>query len=145
MPPAGELTPAGAASPRRGPGGAYASLGAAARWLGWLNAIGALAELGFSLGVLGADVAPPDLSLPLAVFLAGVLASGLAMLCWGLAQACPGRCGGNWARLAGVLGGIAYLAALGAFAGGCWLSAGLAFDAVDGQVGAVYTAHATGR
>lgn len=142
MPPAGELTPAGAASPRRGPGGAYASLGAAARWVGWLNAIGALVELGFTLGVLGADVAPPDLTLPLAVFLAGVLAGGVAMLCWGLAQACPGR-SGNWIRLAAVLGGAAYLVGLAAFAGGCWLSAELAFDAADSQMGTSYTVHAT--
>ncbi|MBV7482454.1 hypothetical protein [Bordetella sp. BOR01] len=122
-------------------GGAYAPLGAAARWLGWLNAIGALVELGFSLGVLGADVAPPDLSVPLAVFLVGVLACGSAMLCWGLAQAA--RVEGRCSRAAAWLGAIAYIVALAAFVAGCWLSAGLAFEASDSQVGAAYTAHAT--
>jgi len=139
MPAAGELTPA-VGAPR---GGTYAVLGSAARWLGCLNAIGALAEVGFSLGVLGADVAPPDLSQPLAWFLAGVLACGLALLCWGVAQV--GAAGGQSGRRAGVglwLGAVAYAAGLLAFAGGCWISAGLALEAADDYTGASYTVNA---
>ncbi|HYG42592.1 MAG TPA: hypothetical protein VEA17_06695 [Bordetella sp.] len=113
-------------------------MGSAARWLGWLNAIGALVEVGFALGVLGADVAPPDLSVPLAIFLTGVLAGASAMLCWGLAQAA--RAGSRCSKAATWLGAIAYIVAMGAFVAGCWLSAGLAFDAADSQVGAAYTA-----
>lgn len=125
--------------------GAYALLAAAARWLGWLNAIGALVEMGFSLGVLGADVAPPDLTLPLAIFLAGVVACGGAMLCWGLAQVGasaerpPRRC----VAAAVWLGAAAYIFSLLAFAAGCWLSAGMAFDAAGDSMGAAYTVHAT--
>ena len=139
MPAAGELTP-GADAAR-----AYAPLGAAARWLGWLNAIGALVEVAFSLGVLGADVAPPDLGLPLAVFLVGVVACGAAMLCWGLAQAGisaarpPRRC----MAVAVWLGALAYIVSLAAFAAGCWLSVGVAFDASGDSIGTAYTVRAT--
>ncbi len=139
MPAAGELTP-GADAAR-----AYAPLGAAARWLGWLNAIGALVEVAFSLGVLGADVAPPDLGLPLAVFLVGVVACGAAMLCWGLAQAGmsaarpPRRC----MAAAVWLGALAYIVSLAAFAAGCWLSVGVAFDASGDSIGTAYTVRAT--
>ena len=139
MPAAGELTP-GADAAR-----AYAPLGAAARWLGWLNAIGALVEVAFSLGVLGADVAPPDLGLPLAVFLVGVVACGAAMLCWGLAQAGmsaarpPRRC----MAVAVWLGALAYIVSLAAFAAGCWLSVGVAFDSSGDSMGTAYTVHAT--
>ncbi|MCD0505716.1 hypothetical protein [Bordetella petrii] len=117
---------------------AFVSLGAAARWLGWLNAMGVLIELGFTLGVLGADIAPPDLTFPLALFLGGVLACGLAMLCWGVAQMGVGP---RSAMLAGGLGALAYLLALFAFVAGCWLSVGVAVD-IDSQVGAAYTVSA---
>ena len=138
MPAAGELTSA------RGRCGAYALLGAAARWLGWLNGIGALVGVGFSLGVLGADVAPPDLTMPVALFLAGVIACAGAMLCWGLAQvaASAGRPARRCVTVAVWLGVAAYIASLLAFAAGCWLSAGLAADAAGDPMGAVYAARA---
>jgi len=141
MPAAGELTPAPDTARR----GAYELLAAAARWLGWLNAIGALVEVGFSLGVLGADVAPPDLALPLAIFLTGVLACGGAMLCWGLAQvgASVRRPLRRCVSAAAWLGAAAYIIGLLAFAAGCWLSAEMAFDAAGDSMGTAYTAHAT--
>ncbi|GAB1578601.1 hypothetical protein [Bordetella petrii] len=120
-------------------GSSCAALAAASRWLGWLNAIAVLGELGFALGVLGSDVAPPDLTMPLACFLVGVVASGLSMACWAWGA------GGAEERPVGVsglarwVGLLAYLLALAAFVVGCWLSAGLAFEAEAGDVDAGYT------
>jgi len=122
----------------------YALLSAATRWLGGLNAIGALAEVGFSLGVLGADVAPPDLSIPLAMFLSGVLACGLALLCWACAQLAAGAGRARRSiRMAAGGGGLFYVIGLLAFAAGCWLSAALGQDMGGESMGAVFAASAT--
>ncbi|WP_198299197.1 hypothetical protein [Bordetella genomosp. 13] len=109
-------------------GAPYALLGAAIRMAGWLNGLAALALAGFSLGVIGGDVAPPDdLQVPLTFFLGGLLATGLAALMAFLAQLgwlrrrsdgrVPVRC-----RFALLLGLLAYLVALAGFGGGCWTS-----------------------
>lgn len=140
MPAAGELASASV----RPCGTAYALLSSATRWLGGLNAIGALAEVGFSLGVLGADVAPPDLSMPLAMFLSGVLACGLALLCWAGAQlACCGGRTRQGIRMAAGVGGLFYVMGLLAFAAGCWWSAALGLDMGGDSMGAVFAASAT--
>lgn len=125
--PAAGLTPI---SPATASGQGYAVLGLAARWLGCLNALGALAVVGFVLGVLGADVAPPDLSFPLAIYLAGVLASGLAMLSWGMAQTsgAAGRGSSRGVSAANWIGVVAYATGLLAFAAGCWASAELGVE-----------------
>ena len=116
-------------------GNSCATLAPAARWLGWLNAIAVLGELGFALGVLGSEVAPPNLAVPLACFLAGVVASGLSMVCWSWGADEAGR---RWLAPARWAGLLAYLLALAAFVAGCWLSAGLAFEADAGDVDAGY-------
>lgn len=123
----------------------YVLLGSAARWLGWLNGIGALVGVAFGLGVVGADVAPPDLSLPLAVFLLGVLSCGVALLCWGLAQALQGTgsAGFRWVALANWLGALAYLTGLLAFGAACWASFSLGFAVDVEPMGVLFAANAT--
>lgn len=75
--------------PRSGQGRAgamaFALFAGAFRLLAWINGGAALVLVFFMLGVIGSDVAAPDLQAPLALYLAGFL----------------GACGGSAVRLAG--------------------------------------------
>ena len=97
------------------------------RVLVWLNGAAALALVAFSLGIVGGDIAAPDLQLPLALFLAGLLSSCLGLLFAYLAQVSLLRQGytghltrGHWpgqllAMACFLLGALAFCAA-------CWFS-----------------------
>ncbi len=101
------------------------------RFLGWLNGAAALVLVGFTLGVVGGDVAAPDLQIPLLLFLAGLMLACLGVLFAYLAQVSLLRQGynghltrGHWP--AQLLAMICYLASALAFCGACWLASGQA-------------------
>lgn len=131
-------------------GAPYALFGAAIRMAGWLNGVAALALACFSLGIVGGDVAPPDeLQMPLAWFLIGLLATGLAAVLALLAhlgwvrRRADGRVSLR-CRVALGLALAAYLAALAGFGLGCWTSLSDGSSADDGgqdasPAGAFYT------
>ena len=64
----------------------FALLAGAFRFLGWLNGGAALGLAAFSLGIVGGDIAAPDLQLPLLLLLAGLLLACLGVLFAYLAQ-----------------------------------------------------------
>lgn len=108
---------------------AFSLLAGAFRFLGWLNGGAALALVAFSLGIVGGDIAAPDLQLPLALFLAGLLVSCLGLLFAYLAQVSLLRQGytghltrGHWP--AQLLAMICYLLGALAFCAACWFSLG---------------------
>jgi hypothetical protein len=101
------------------------------RFLGWLNGGAALALTGFSLGIVGGDVAAPDLQWPVELLLAGLLASCLGALFAYLAQVSLLRQGytGHLTRAhwpAQVLAALCYVLSALAFCAACWLAAGQA-------------------
>ncbi|CAB3693860.1 MULTISPECIES: hypothetical protein [Achromobacter] len=115
----------------RSSGLSFSLLAGAFRFLGWLNGGAALALVAFSLGIVGGDIAAPDLQLPLALFLAGLVASCLGLLFAYLAQVSLLRQGytghmtrGHWP--AQLLAMICYLLAALTFCAACWFSLGQA-------------------
>ncbi|MGN6580263.1 MAG: hypothetical protein ACTHJ1_09805 [Bordetella sp.] len=98
------------------------------------NGAAALLLTSFSLGIVGADTASPDLSEPLGYFLAGLGACGLAQLLVFVTQLRQAR----RMRLSLAPGGhlgltLAVLAFVGGVAGfglGCWSASGI--DTSDG-------------
>ncbi|WZB70725.1 hypothetical protein WJ968_36625 [Achromobacter xylosoxidans] len=77
--------------PRSGQGRAgamaFALFAGAFRLLAWINGGAALVLVFFMLGVIGSDVAAPDLQAPLALYLAGFLGACGGLLFGWLAQA----------------------------------------------------------
>jgi len=115
----------------RASGLSFSLLAGAFRFLGWLNGGAALALVAFSLGIVGGDIAAPDLQLPMALFLAGLVAACLGLLFAYLAQVSLLRQGytghmtrGHWR--AQLLAMICYLLAALAFCAACWFSLGQA-------------------
>ncbi|MGV2865523.1 hypothetical protein [Achromobacter sp. ESBL13] len=116
---------------RRSSGMSFALLAGGFRFLGWLNGASALVLVAFSLGIVGGDIAAPDLQLPLALFLAGLLVSCMGLLFAYLAQVSLLRQGdighvtrGHWPTQ--LLAMICYLLGALAFCAGCWFSLGQA-------------------
>lgn len=115
----------------RSSGLSFSLLAGAFRFLGWLNGGAALALVAFSLGIVGGDIAAPDLQLPLALFLGGLVASCLGLLFAYLAQVSLLRQGytghmtrGHWPTQ--LLAMICFLLAALAFCAACWFSLGQA-------------------
>ncbi|APX73459.1 hypothetical protein QEP16_21060 [Achromobacter insolitus] len=115
----------------RASGLSFSLLAGAFRFLGWLNGGAALLLTGFSLGVVGGDIAAPDLQLPLALLLGGLLVGCLGLLFAYLAQVSLLRQGynghltrGHWP--AQLLAMFCYLVSALAFCAACWLAAGQA-------------------
>jgi len=107
----------------------FALLAGAFRFLGWLNGGAALGLAAFSLGIVGGDIAAPDLQLPLLLLLAGLLLACLGVLFAYLAQVSLLRQGytGRLSRAhlpAQVLAMLCYVVSALAFCAGCWLAAG---------------------
>ncbi|MFY2645331.1 hypothetical protein ACOTDF_27490 [Achromobacter insuavis] len=107
----------------------FALLAGAFRFLGWLNGGAALGLAAFSLGIVGGDIAAPDLQLPLLLLLAGLLLACLGVLFVYLAQVSLLRQGytGRLTRAhlpAQVLAMLCYVVSALAFCAGCWLAAG---------------------
>ena len=115
----------------RAAGSPFALLAGAFRLLGWLNGGAALGLTAFALGMVGGDIAAPDLQLPLLSLLAGLLLACLGAVFAYLAQVSLLRQGYN-GRLtrahlpAQALALLCYLASALAFCVGCWLAAGQA-------------------
>ncbi|EFF76247.1 hypothetical protein [Achromobacter piechaudii] len=114
---------------RRSSSMSFALLAGGFRFLGWLNGGAALALVAFSLGIVGGDIAAPDLQLPLALFLAGLLTSCMGLLFAYLAHVSLSRQGdighatrGHWP--AQLLAMICYLLAAVAFCAACWFALG---------------------
>lgn len=125
----------------RAGGMSFSLFSGAFRFLGWLNGVAALILVGFSLGVVGGDIAAPDLQVPLALLLAGLLATCLGLVFAYLAQVSLLRQGytghltrGHWP--AQILAVICYLLSALAFCAACWLAAGQAVS--DSPQMAVY-------
>lgn len=117
--------------------GVFLLLGGALRWVGWLNGLASLLLMAFSMGIVGGELAPPDLTWPLSFFLAGLLSTALAFLLFALLRAIApgeGRRLSLWFFLVLVLALLAYAAAIAGFAGGCWLSLGAGPGADTGDV-----------
>lgn len=115
----------------RASGMSFSMLSGTFRLLGWLNGAAALGLVGFSLGVVGGDIAAPDLQAPLALLLAGLLATCLGLVFAYLAQVSLLRQGytghltrGHWPAQA--LAVLCYLFSALAFCAACWLAAGQA-------------------
>lgn len=113
----------------RASGLSFALLSGAFRFLGWLNGGAALVLVGFSLGIVGADIAAPDLQIPLVLFLAGFALACLGVMFGYLAQVSLLRQGynghltrGHWP--AQLLAMLCHLASAMAFCAACWLAAG---------------------
>ncbi|AVJ27059.1 hypothetical protein [Achromobacter spanius] len=113
----------------RANGTSFALLAGAFRFLGWLNGGAALVLVGFSLGIVGSDIAAPDLQIPLLLFLAGLVLAGLGVAFAYLAQVSLLRQGynghltrGHWP--AQLLALLCYVASMLAFCGACWFSVG---------------------
>lgn len=107
----------------------FTLLAGAFRFLGWLNGGAALGLAAFSLGIVGGDIAAPDLQLPLLLLLAGLLLACLGVLFAYLAQVSLLRQAytGHMTRAhlpAQVLAMLCYLVSALAFCAGCWLAAG---------------------
>lgn len=115
----------------RSTGMAFSLLAGAFRLLGWLNGGASLALVAFSLGIVGGDIAAPDLQLPMALFLAGLLACCLGLVSAYLAQVSLLRQGytghlthGHWpGQLLAIV--CCLLSAL-LFCAACWFSLGQA-------------------
>ncbi|AUT47148.1 hypothetical protein [Achromobacter sp. AONIH1] len=133
--------------PRSGQGRAgamaFALFAGAFRLLAWINGGAALVLVFFMLGVIGSDVAAPDLQAPLALYLAGFLGACGGLLFGWLAQASllrqgdtlrPGR--RHWPAQA--LAVLFYVVSALCFCAACWLAAGSAATA-DASVTTGYT------
>jgi len=115
----------------RAAGMPFALLAGAFRFLGWLNGAAALGLAAFSLGMVGGDIAAPDLQLPLFLLLAGLLTACLGAMFGYLAQVSLLRQGYNGRVTRGhlpaqTLALLFYVASALAFCAGCWLAAGQA-------------------
>ncbi len=95
------------------------------RLLGWANGIALLLALSFVLGIVGADVDPPDLQEATLAYTAGVACSAVGLLFSYLSHFClfrqiaAGRAGrGHWLPM--LISVVAYLCAVAAFVLGCW-------------------------
>ncbi|OWT77218.1 MULTISPECIES: hypothetical protein [unclassified Achromobacter] len=95
------------------------------RLLGLANGIALLLVLSFSMGIVGADIDPPDLQEAALAFTGGLACGALGLLFSYLAhfslfrQIAAGRAGrGHWLPM--VIGVLAYLCAVVAFVLGCW-------------------------
>lgn len=115
----------------RANGTSFALLAGAFRFLGWLNGGAALILVGFTLGIVGPDIAAPDLQIPLLFFLAGLVLAGLGVAFAYLAQVSLLRQGysghltrGHWP--AQLLALICFVASMLAFCAACWFAAGQA-------------------
>lgn len=107
----------------------FALLAGAFRLLGWLNGGAALGLVAFVLGMVGGDIAAPDLQLPLFFLLAGLLVACLGVLFAYLAQVSLLRQGytgrlGRGHLPAQILAMLCYVASALAFCAACWLAAG---------------------
>ncbi|HEY0294639.1 MAG TPA: hypothetical protein VGC69_04800 [Bordetella sp.] len=117
------------------------------RMIAALNGLASLMLTAFSLGILGGDVDPPDLSEPLEYFLAGFGACGLALLLIFLTQLWRehrqrlGRTPGG--RLGLILAVLAFAGGVAGFGMGCWVSADASAD--DGQGDGTPTAYTAGK
>ena len=125
----------------RANGLSFSLFSGAFRFLGWLNGAAALVLVGFTLGVVGGDIAAPDLQIPLLLFLAGLLLACLGVMFAYLAQVSLLRQGynghltrGHWPAQA--LAMLCYLGSALAFCGACWLATGQAVS--DLQQSTVY-------
>lgn len=98
------------------------------RLVAGLNGFAALMVTAFSLGILGSDVDPPDLSMPLGYYLTGFCACGVALLLVFLMQLSRerrqrlGREPGG--RLGLALAVLAFAGGVAGFGMGCWVSVG---------------------
>ena len=97
----------------------------------WSNGLGVVLVLGIGLNVFALDVSALWLRLPLALYLAGVLLSGVGLVWTGLAQGVRARqCGPGQVRrfhwIPSLLAVVCYALALLAFATGCWATLGIA-------------------
>lgn len=106
----------------------FSLLVGAFRFLGWLNGGAALVVTAFLLGIVGGEVAAPDLQLPLELLLGGLLASCLGLLFAYLAQVSLLRQGytGHLTRAhlpAQLLAMFCYLLSALAFCAACWVAA----------------------
>jgi hypothetical protein len=117
------------------------------RFVGWINGIAALMLLGFSLGVVGGDVDPPDLRQAIVAYAMGLAACAVGMLFSYLAHFCvfrqiaAGRAGrGHWLPM--VFAAVAYCASVAAFVVGCWSAATASANTQQDDV-AYRTHHAT--
>ncbi|HEX7748172.1 MAG TPA: hypothetical protein VF445_05410 [Bordetella sp.] len=125
----------------------YKQFTAMLRLIAAFNGAAALLLTAFSLGIVGADTASPDLSEPLSYFLAGLGACGLAQVLLFLAQLRRAR----RMRLSLAPGGhlglaLAILVFAGGVAGfglGCWSASGI--DASDSGQATNTTAVYAGR
>jgi hypothetical protein len=115
----------------RSSGMSFSLLAGGFRFLAWLNGGAALALVAFSLGIVGGDIAAPDLQLPLALFLVGLLSSCLGLLFAYLAQVNLLRQGytghltrGHWPTQ--LLAMVCYLFSALAFCAACWFALGQA-------------------
>ncbi|QGE29208.1 hypothetical protein [Bordetella holmesii] len=113
--------------------GVFLLLGSAVRWAGWLNGIACLLLMSFSLGIIGSEVAPGDLSWPLACFLAGMAATGLAFVLFACVRILVGgaRLWLFWPVM--LLALVCYGSSIAGFGAGCWLSLGGAVASSDDQ------------
>jgi len=114
----------------------FALLTGAFRLLGWLNGGAALGLVAFVLGMVGGDIAAPDLQIPLLFFLAGLVLAGLGVAFAYLAQVSLLRQGysghltrGHWP--AQLLALICFVASMLAFCAACWFAAGQAVTATS--------------
>lgn len=108
-------------------------LGSGLRMAAWLNAGAALLLVSFSLGIVGGDVAAPDLLLPVSMCLAGLAAACMGLVFGAVAGLVMSRTGDAISRRhwpAHLMAMLCLLASAGGFAAGCWLAASAA--AVDG-------------
>jgi len=107
----------------------YKQFTAMLRLIAAFNGLAALLLTAFSLGIVGADTASPDLSEPLGYFLAGLGACGLAQVLIFLTQLRRAR----RARLSLAPGGhlglalavLAFAGGVAGFGSGCWSASGI--------------------
>lgn len=107
----------------------YKQFTAMLRLVAAFNGAAALLLTAFSLGIVGADTASPDLSEPLSYFLAGLGACGLAQVLVFLTQLRRARRirlslppGGHLGLLLAVL---AFAGGVAGFGMGCWSASGI--------------------
>ena len=115
----------------------YKPFTAMLRLIAAFNGAAALLLTAFSLGIVGADTASPDLSEPLGYFLAGLGACGLAQVLIFLTQLRRARQVSLSLAPGGRLGlALAVLAFAGGVAGfglGCWSASGIDTSDSGGQ------------
>jgi hypothetical protein len=107
------------------------------KFLVWLNGLGVLLVLGCAMGIVSTELEPQWLRMPLAVFLAGLVLSGLGLLWSYLVQASLFRqvIGGHlrrthWIPLFCAM--VAYSLSLAAFVVACWITLALSGMAYQG-------------